>query len=726
MRKVILVSIISLLLFLSIFIPIPLNKNVNAETVDHTQFTVWYTSDIHSDVSSLTTALNDLKNNDITWDIALFLGDLVENWAGNCGVKIQNEIENTLKSNLNDITYGGRTHNRSDVYFVLGNHDTATETTSGWHYHDDYYEPNWGDGTNFWNPYDWDESHPGDENNWRRFPINLTDSDYDGINDDNPASDNPSDPGGNDRYVYGVENYTFDVGNLKFICLAMPPEHQRFPNASLNWMEKIIDNNPNKMIIINMHYRLDNRSANPRLCDKAWDGVSAFGKYCDGTDYGYARESHPDYIETLNKVVAKPNVIMWCGGHLHGFPSYWDNYDHRNHSMVFIENTSATGIQSVVNGTYPPHNVTHLNVASLGKTTSEINHPASWGFFLTFTNNSRKVIIKARWHQNWLCDTNNWYQQPNGIDYPDEHASTWGNFSVTVQKNVSDKEGTFEGLQREYVFYLPEPFVLKGGSSSQEPSYSDTESFGIQLPIDYTPPSQPSQSDSENFGLSLPINYEGTAPNPPNPPTHFNATATGICEITLTWNRSPNATKTIIRQSDTDLGSWTLTTGELIYNGTGQIYKHSVASHTTHFYASWSWNANSGYSTSYVTASATSFSNAINPPVANFTYNIDGLTVNFTDTSTFNASIVNWTWNFGDGNVSYEQNPTHTYAENGTYFVILNVTDSNALYDVETKEINISSSGGGWIEHDVSYYWIFILLLLLPIGYFVYKYGGIK
>ena len=38
------------------------------------------------------------------------------------------------------------------------------------------------------------------------------------------------------------------------------------------------------------------------------------------------------------------------------------------------------------------------------------------------------------------------------------------------------------------------------------------------------------------------------------------------------------------------------------------------------------------------------------PPIAVFNYNTNGLTVNFTDTSTdIDGSIVSWTWNFGDG-----------------------------------------------------------------------------
>jgi hypothetical protein len=49
----------------------------------------------------------------------------------------------------------------------------------------------------------------------------------------------------------------------------------------------------------------------------------------------------------------------------------------------------------------------------------------------------------------------------------------------------------------------------------------------------------------------------------------------------------------------------------------------------------------------------------------------------------------NWSWDFGDGNTSTLQNPTHVYNETGTYNVILTVTDDegNIASDSATVEI---------------------------------------
>ncbi len=64
------------------------------------------------------------------------------------------------------------------------------------------------------------------------------------------------------------------------------------------------------------------------------------------------------------------------------------------------------------------------------------------------------------------------------------------------------------------------------------------------------------------------------------------------------------------------------------------------------------------------------------PPIANMTIDVTSgeapLTVNFTDISEGEGEF--WLWNFGDGNVSVVQNPTHTYMTAGTYTVTLTVS----------------------------------------------------
>jgi PKD repeat protein len=63
-----------------------------------------------------------------------------------------------------------------------------------------------------------------------------------------------------------------------------------------------------------------------------------------------------------------------------------------------------------------------------------------------------------------------------------------------------------------------------------------------------------------------------------------------------------------------------------------------------------------------------------NPPVPAFSTSMTNLTVTFTDASTNTPSA--WLWDFGDGNVSLQQNPSHTYANAGTYTVCLTISNA--------------------------------------------------
>jgi PKD repeat protein len=63
-------------------------------------------------------------------------------------------------------------------------------------------------------------------------------------------------------------------------------------------------------------------------------------------------------------------------------------------------------------------------------------------------------------------------------------------------------------------------------------------------------------------------------------------------------------------------------------------------------------------------------------PVPTFAFNAGGNTFTFINSST-GTGVVLSSWDFGDGGTSTAQNPTHTYAVDGTYNVCLTVTDGN-------------------------------------------------
>jgi len=59
------------------------------------------------------------------------------------------------------------------------------------------------------------------------------------------------------------------------------------------------------------------------------------------------------------------------------------------------------------------------------------------------------------------------------------------------------------------------------------------------------------------------------------------------------------------------------------------------------------------------------------------------LTFSFTDGSIPQENIIDWNWDFGDGNTSNEFSPTHTYQTDGEYLVVLSVftTDNSSTFN---------------------------------------------
>ncbi len=65
------------------------------------------------------------------------------------------------------------------------------------------------------------------------------------------------------------------------------------------------------------------------------------------------------------------------------------------------------------------------------------------------------------------------------------------------------------------------------------------------------------------------------------------------------------------------------------------------------------------------------------------------LEITFTDLSS--GDIETWDWDFDDGNSSTAENPTHTYAADGTYSVTLTVTDSCGNVESLTQDVVVDS-----------------------------------
>jgi len=71
---------------------------------------------------------------------------------------------------------------------------------------------------------------------------------------------------------------------------------------------------------------------------------------------------------------------------------------------------------------------------------------------------------------------------------------------------------------------------------------------------------------------------------------------------------------------------------------------------------------------------------------ADFEFEIQNLTVTFTNTSNFIPIEI--FWDFGDGNYSSELNPVHTYADSGVYLVYLQTTN-DSCFDEKARMVEI-------------------------------------
>lgn len=95
---------------------------------------------------------------------------------------------------------------------------------------------------------------------------------------------------------------------------------------------------------------------------------------------------------------------------------------------------------------------------------------------------------------------------------------------------------------------------------------------------------------------------------------------------------------------------------------------------------------------------STSSGPPVQPPTANFTWSpqmpraTESVTFNASSSTPNGGTIVTYTWDFGDGNITSTSNPvvTHVYANPNRYNVTLTVLDSEGLTDSITKKVKIT------------------------------------
>jgi PKD repeat protein len=82
---------------------------------------------------------------------------------------------------------------------------------------------------------------------------------------------------------------------------------------------------------------------------------------------------------------------------------------------------------------------------------------------------------------------------------------------------------------------------------------------------------------------------------------------------------------------------------------------------------------------------------AIKRPLAEFIYECDGMTCQFTDRSDpYGDPIISWYWQFGDNSTSVLRNPQHTFGASGTYRVSLTVTDGAGIFNTTSRDVPVT------------------------------------
>ena len=168
--------------------------------------------------------------------------------------------------------------------------------------------------------------------------------------------------------------------------------------------------------------------------------------------------------------------------------------------------------------------------------------------------------------------------------------------------------------------------------------------------------------------------------NPGNPPiANFSGDPTsGAAPLTVTFTDQSSNTPTSWNWDFGDGGTSTLQNPSHSYQNSGN---YSVTLTAINQFGS-----NTLTKASYIAVG--------NLPVADFsgdpTSGSSPLTVNFTDQSTNNPTA--WSWDFGDGGLSTQQNPTHIYQSEGFYTVSLIATNQyGSNTNIKTNYIHVTS-----------------------------------
>ena len=247
------------------------------------------------------------------------------------------------------------------------------------------------------------------------------------------------------------------------------------------------------------------------------------------------------------------------------------------------------------------------------------------------------------------------------------------------------------------------PSSLTPGNSTLTISAGNTATTGnVTLIITGT-----SSSKTHSYSVTLTI-LDSIAPSNAS---NFTITS-GNTQCTLNWSNPTEADfsgllvlrKNSAFNSDTDSpvsgtaynAGDTIGSAAVVYKLTNETTKTDTGliNGSTYYYKIFSFDEVPNYSTGSI-QNGTPISSLSASLTATPTSGNAPLTVSFSGGETGGIDPCTYSWNFGDGNTSTIQNPSHAYNSAGTYTVTLTVTDNASATDSESTTITVTSSDGG-------------------------------
>lgn len=260
-------------------------------------------------------------------------------------------------------------------------------------------------------------------------------------------------------------------------------------------------------------------------------------------------------------------------------------------------------------------------------------------------------------------------------------ADAGGPYSATAGENIvfdgtgsSDPDGTIDS----YAWDFGDGSTGSGATPSH--AYAASGSFNVSLTV--TDDGGLAHTDTTSVTVGEVVNQVPTA--------DANGPYSGTVGMTVAFDGSAST------DPDGDLVaySWDFGDGS---TGTGASASHSYDSEGT-YNVTLTVTDNDGAQDADSTTAVIGSGNLAPVADAGGPYSgTQGLDIQFDGSGSSDAdgSIVAYQWDFGDGSVSTDQNPTHSYAASGTYNLTLTVYDDSGAMDADSASVEVSPVATG-------------------------------